>query len=50
MPGEEGEEGEPGQEVADQDGDEGEADGGGAEVPLLVDGLEGLEEGEDEGV
>lgn len=46
----EGKEGEVGYAVADYDGDEGETDGRGAEVPLLVDWSEGFEEGEDEGV
>ena len=50
MPGEEGKEGEPSKEVADEDWYEGETYGSGAEVPLFVDGLERFEEGEDEGV
>lgn len=37
-------------EVGGVDGDEGPGDGESAEVPLLVDDGEGLEEGEDEGV
>ena len=40
----------PGDEVADQDGQEGEALGDDAEVPLGVDEAEGLDEHEDEGV
>ena len=43
-------EGEPGDDVADADGDEGQAERDGREVPLLVDKAEGLEEHEDEGV
>lgn len=42
--------GQVGEDVADEDGNECESDADGAEAPLLVDGLEGLEEGEDEGV
>lgn len=43
-------EGEPGDDVADADGDEGLAERDGREVPLLVDEAKGLEEHEDEGV
>lgn len=46
----EGEEGEVGDEVADYDGNEGKTLSRCSEVPLLVDRLEGFEEGEDEGV
>lgn len=45
-----GDEGEPGEEVADQDWDEGEALGYGSETPLSVDEGEGLNEHEDQGV
>lgn len=46
----EGEEGEVGDEVAYDDGDESEADGRGTEVPLFVDRVEGFDTSEDEGV
>ena len=48
MPGEEREEGEPGEEITDQNRDEGESYGCRSEIPLFVDGLERFEEGENE--
>lgn len=45
-----GDEGDPGEEVADADGDEGEADGEGLEVVLVVYKRERLDEHEDKGV
>ena len=50
MPGEEREEGNPGEEVTDENGYEGEPLGRSSKVPLFVDRLEGFEECEDEGV
>ena len=45
-----GDEGEPGNEVTDQDWEEGEALGYGSETPLGVDETEGLDEHENQGV
>ena len=50
MPGEERKEGNPGEEVTDENGYERETLSSSSKVPLFIDRLERFEKGEDEGV